>query len=175
VLEVATCVAPRFLSIQILPVVVLVTNGIIGRLAGLPTTFVQFIPLYTCNSPLESQLLQYTINPIAGVVMLLRSSSDILGGKKPFVVLSNSKIADGSGVVVPMPTWAYVLLAPNKASAKKLKIIFFITVIYLLFNLNINTEFCLLMPFCATKPNSQTSRLPQKIIHSTRDFQVSNE
>jgi hypothetical protein len=29
------------------------------------------------------QLLQYTINPVAGVVMLLRSTSVILGGKKP--------------------------------------------------------------------------------------------
>jgi hypothetical protein len=42
-----------------------------------------------------------------------------LGGKKPLVVLDTSNLADPSGVVVPIPTWAKVTIEKNNKDAKK--------------------------------------------------------
>jgi hypothetical protein len=47
-----------------------------------------------------------------------------LGGKKPLVVLDTSNLADPSGVVVPIPTWAKVAIEKNNNDAT---IIIFIT------------------------------------------------
>jgi hypothetical protein len=79
------------------------------------------------NTSKQLMVVLYIVRPSAG--LLGRFAFAILGGKKPLVVLLNSNSAEAWGVLVPMPTWAYVLLAPNKASVKKLKIVVFMTVI----------------------------------------------
>jgi hypothetical protein len=43
-----------------------------------------------------------------------------LGGKKPLVSLDTSNLADPSGVVVPIPTWAKVAIEKNNNDAKKI-------------------------------------------------------
>jgi hypothetical protein len=79
------------------------------------------------NTSKQLMVVLYIISPSTG--LFGRFALAIRGGKKPLVVLLTSNSAEACGVLVPMPTWAYVLLAPNKASVKKLKIVDFMTVI----------------------------------------------
>jgi hypothetical protein len=60
------------------------------------------------------------IRPSArGLLIALRSVVVIRGGRKPLVELSTSSIAEASGVVVPIPTWAKVVkLTANNAAHK---------------------------------------------------------
>jgi hypothetical protein len=70
--------------------------------------------------------MSYTNRPIAGVAMAKRSVVVIRGAKKPLFVVVKSKMAETSGVFVPMPTLfcAANCVATNR---KKHTYIFFIT------------------------------------------------
>ena len=52
----------------------------------------------------------YTSKPVAGEVTGLAAFNAvkvILGGKKPWFVEATSNLAEGLGVVVPIPVWAF--------------------------------------------------------------------
>ena len=64
-----------------------------------------------------------TCNPAAGLEIAWRCALVILGINNPFVVEVISNADEASGVVVPTPTWAYVVAVSNTA-AKNVKICF---------------------------------------------------
>jgi hypothetical protein len=47
-----------------------------------------------------------------------------LGGKKPFVVLVTSNIAELVGFVVPTPTWAFTIEISNDKETKRMEFFF---------------------------------------------------
>ena len=63
---------------------------------------------------IASSVVLYTIDPFNGVGIAYISAPVILGGTNVCVVLSNSKIELGLGVVVPIPTCEKVRIGISK-------------------------------------------------------------
>jgi hypothetical protein len=59
------------------------------------------------------------VNPSDGDAMASLCAMLRRGGKKPLSVALRSNSAEASGVVVPIPTWAFTWLKPMKASRRK--------------------------------------------------------
>lgn len=70
------------------------------------------------------------VSPSAGFKIASLSVLVRRGGKKPLLVLYTSNIAEGLGVSVPMPIWAYMLLKLSVANSSN--IVFFMFYIFLL-------------------------------------------
>ena len=88
-----------------------------GGEAVLPPEFIQEIPLYTFNSPFNSQFVHHTTRPVAGLTMASRWVAVIRGGKKPWFAELTSKRADAAGLIVPMPTLCPCVILMNNRDA----------------------------------------------------------
>ena len=101
----ATWLAPKFLSIQVLPVLELVTSttvadpdaqktepaGYVGTIGEFPQpSSTQSAPFHDCK---QFTVVLYIVKPAAGEAMASRCAVVICGGKKPWVVLAISTSA----------------------------------------------------------------------------------
>ena len=66
-----------------------------------------------------------TRRPFAGEGRAILFAADILGGRNPLSGELNSRMAELTGVVVPIPTWAFAML--NVIKQKRVKRIHFIS------------------------------------------------